>query len=73
MSEIASLRQRIETECMAMQQALQGYAVVSKHAIITQRFAAIGHHKEQLAAVVGEHEATRITYQTYARVIDARD
>lgn len=73
MSEIALLLQRIETECIAMQQALHGYAIVSRHDIIARRFEAIGQHKEQLAAVVGEHEAARITYQTYARVTDAHD
>lgn len=34
MSDIASLRQRIKTECRAMQQALHSSAVVSTHAII---------------------------------------
>lgn len=71
MSEIAALRQQIELECLAMHQALHGPAIVSTHAIIAQRFAAIGLHKQQLGAVVGEHEAARITYQTYVQVIDA--
>lgn len=73
MSEIASLRQRIETECIAMYQALHGYAVVARHDMIARRFEAIGRHKERLATVVGEHEATRITYQTYAQVAHAHD
>jgi len=73
MSEIAALRQQIETECLAMYQALHGPAIVSPHTIIARRFAAIGQHKERLTAVVGEHEATRITYQTYAQVVDVPD
>lgn len=73
MSEIAALRQQIETECIAMRQALHGPAIVSTHAMIARRFAAIGQHKEQLAAIVGEHEATRITYQTYTQVVNAHD
>ncbi len=73
MSEIAALRQRIEEECIAMHRALHGYAIVSRHDIIAQRFAAIGQYKEQLAAVVGEQEAMCITYQTYAQVADAHD
>ncbi len=73
MSEIALLRQRIETECRAMQQALHGYAVVARHDIIARRFASIGQHKEQLAAVVGEQEAVRITCQIYTQVVEAHD
>jgi len=68
-SDIAALRQRIETECAAIHQAMYGVAVVSKHEIIANRFAALHRHTGQLAHVVGEQEANRFTCQTYAQVM----
>jgi len=72
-SEIAALRQQIETECIAMKQALSGYAQVSRHEIIAHRFKAIEQHQEQLSQWVGEQEAQRICYETYEHVISAPD
>lgn len=72
-SEVAALRQRIETECVAMKQALSGYAVVSKHEIIACRFKAIEQHQKQLSQWVGEQEAQRICYETYEHIISTPD
>lgn len=69
-SEIARLRQQIELECIAMQQALTGFAIVSKHEIIQKRYEAIGHYQEQLQALVGETEAALIVIKAYAKVLE---
>lgn len=61
-SDVAALRRQIETECAAIHQALYGFAVVSKHTVIANRYTALHQHTGQLAAVVGESEALRITY-----------
>lgn len=72
-SEITALRQRIETECVAMKQALSGYAIVSRHEIITRRFKALEQHQEQLSQWVGVQEAQRICYETYEHIINTPD
>ena len=72
-SDIAAIRQQIILECEAMKQALYGYAVVSKHEVITHRFEALGRHQEQLTASVGAQEAQRILYETYEHIFDPPD
>lgn len=70
-SDVAALRRQIETECAAIHQAMYGFAVVSRHDIIARRYAALDQHTGHLAAVVGETEAIRITYQAYAQAVEA--
>ena len=70
-SDVAALRQQIETECAAIHQALYGFAVVSRHDIISRRYETLDHHRGHLATVVGESEALRITYQAYAQAVEA--
>ncbi len=72
-SDIAMLRQRIQTECEAMKQALFGYATVARHEIITHRFRALGQHQEQLARSIGPEEAQRIIFETYSQILGAPD
>lgn len=72
-SEVAVIRQQIERECLAMKAALFGYAVVSRHEIISHRFQAIGKHQERLMRSVGSQEAQRITYETYEQVLNVPD
>lgn len=72
-SKVVALRQQIEAECVAMKQALSGYAVVSTHEVIRRRFEAIGKHQEQLTRCVGTQEAQRILYETYEQVINVPD
>lgn len=69
-SEVAALRQRMEAECLAMKQALSGYAVVSRHDMIAHRFEAIGTCQKQLTAFVGSQEAQRMLCETYGQVFD---
>lgn len=70
-SDIAALRRHIETECAAIHQALYGFAVVSRHDIISRRYETLDHQRGHLAAAVGESEALRITYQAYAQAVEA--
>lgn len=72
-SEVAALRQQIEAECVAMKQALSGYAVVSKHDVIARRFEALGTCQDRLTAFVGSQEAQRMLCETYGQVFDVPD
>ncbi len=58
-SEVMQLRQRIDAEIAAMNQARHGYAAVARHEIITHHYEALTLCFEQLACQVGE--ATAIT------------
>ena len=69
MSEVARLRQQIELECEAMHRALEGYAVVSSHAIIQHKYEQLGKYQEQLASLVGEQEAMQTVVETYIKVV----
>ena len=68
-SEVARLRQQIELECAAMQQALHGFALTAQHEIIQSKYESLGHYHEQLEQLVGEKEAALITTEIYVRVI----
>lgn len=56
-SEIARLRVNIDQEIEAMRQGLSGYAIVSRHEVITHHFEKLGHMLENLSAYVGEQVA----------------
>ncbi len=66
-SEIATLRQRINDEIEASRLALQGFAVVSSHEIITQHYEQIGACLEELTSKVGQTEAIRIIIEQLER------
>lgn len=72
-SDVAALRQQIETECAAIHQAMSGFAVVSKHEVIANRYVALHQHTKQLAHVVGEQEANSFTCQTYVKAMGNRE
>lgn len=69
MSEVALLRQRIEMECAAMRQAMQGFRVTASHDIINNQYTAIGNIQEELADLVGEREAALIAVEAYIQVL----
>lgn len=69
MSEVARLRQQIELECEAMRQALYGYAIVSSHDIIEQKYKSLGKYQEDLEQHVGEEEAKKIVMEIYIKVV----
>lgn len=67
-SEVARLRQQIELECQALQN-LSGVAAGASHAMITHKYQMIEHNQAQLASLVGEKEAKKITYEAYVIVM----
>lgn len=69
MSEVARLREQIELECQAMQQALFGYAAVAYHKSIEQRYNNLRQHQEDLERHVGKEEARGIVAEIYVKVI----
>jgi len=64
-SEVARLRQQMEAETVAMQQALSGYASVARHNFITNRYQALDRYRNELVALVGEEKATTIFCEVY--------
>lgn len=68
-SEVAQLRQQIELECEAMQQALTGFAQSASHQFIHQKYANLEIAQHQLATLVGEEEATNIMVSVYCEVM----
>jgi len=68
-SEVAQLRQQLELEAQAMQQALHGFAISAQHAIIDRKYRAFGASQQQLVALIGEEEAATIATDIYIKVI----
>jgi hypothetical protein len=68
-SEVAQLRERIDQECEAMRQAMDGFAQTASHEFIHQRFHNLDVAQVQLAQLVGEKEATEIVVDAYIRKI----
>ena len=64
-SEMTCLLQQIETETIAMQQALSGYASVAPHSIITQRYQTINKAGFQLQNLVGKDYALALVFEVY--------
>ena len=73
LSEVASLRRKIELECEAMKLAMRGFAVTGSHDVINHKYRAIGTAQEKLAAIVGEKEAARIAVEVYIHVMDGAE
>ena len=69
MSEIARLRRQIELECDARRLAIDGYAAVTSHKAIEQRYKNLGKHQEDLEKHVGKEEARSIVVEIYATVV----
>ena len=59
-SEVLQLRQRIDAEIAAMNQARHGYAAVARHEIITHHYEALTLCLEELTRQVGEAAAITI-------------
>ena len=68
-SEVARLRQQIELECAAMQQALHGFALTSQHEIVQRKYKSVGYYNKQLEQLVGENEEALITIEIYVRMM----
>jgi hypothetical protein len=69
-SEVARIRRQIEEECVAMNLALQGFAISSRHEFIRSKYRILDGYQEQLGKLVGEDEATEITMNIYWKAIE---
>lgn len=71
-SEIARLRQQIETQLVAMRRGLAGLSSgTARHAFITARMERIGACQDGLASQLGEQAADMLVYTLYNNVMDA--
>jgi hypothetical protein len=64
-SEVARLRQRIEEEYQAAQQAVSGFRQAGKHEFITASLDRIGNYQTQLATLIGEEESVKVVCQIF--------
>jgi hypothetical protein len=70
MSEVANLRQQIDLEYQAMQNAMTGFAEGSaRHAFITARLNGVGRYRQALALLIGEEAAGMVIYERYLAAI----
>ena len=71
-SEIARLRQQIETQLIAMRRGLSGLSSgTARHAFITARMERIGAYQDGLVCQLGEQAADMLIYTLYNSVMDA--
>ncbi len=68
-SEVMQLRQRIDAEIAAMNQAKQVYAVVASHEVITHHFDRLAVWLEKLTVQVGEKAAVEMLAEQMERGI----
>jgi hypothetical protein len=68
-SEVARLREQIERECEALSLLTRGFALTAPHRIISERYKQLDQSREHLSTLVGEEEATAITYTIYNQVV----
>ncbi len=68
-SEVTQLRQRIDAEIAAMNQAKHGYAAVARHEVITHHLEILGFYLEQLTNQIGEEAAVKILAEQMERGI----
>jgi hypothetical protein len=69
-SEVARIRQQIDTELEAMKRGLYGVAAgTAKHQFIQARFQRIGDLMDTLTTYVGEQEARNISCLAYIRTM----
>ncbi len=72
-SEIARLRQQIETQLVAMRGGLSGLSAGSaRHAFINARMERIDAYQRGLACQLGEDAATMLVYGLYNEIMDAQ-
>jgi hypothetical protein len=71
-SEVARLRQQIETQLVAMRYGLTGLSSGSaRHAFINARMENIGAYQNDLAHRLGENDADLLVYGLYNEIMDA--
>ena len=70
MSEIADLRQQIDLEYQAMQNAMLLFAEGNaRHAFITARMNGVGYYQQALAVHIGKEAAGKFVYERYVAAI----
>lgn len=65
-SEVARLRQQIETECQAMRH-LTCFRQMASHEIITAAYDRLGEHHDQLIKLVGQQKAAEMIVEALGR------
>lgn len=74
LSEVACLREQIETQLVAMRRGLSGLAAgTARHAFISARMERVGTCQERLAGQLGEDHAALLVCEIYDEVMNASD
>ena len=68
-SEVARLRQQLESECEAIRRMFDEPAIVASHAIIQARYLNLEQHRSALEQHIGTEKALDTLIETYQRVI----
>jgi hypothetical protein len=63
-SEVARIRQLIALEYESVELAVKGLSITSRHDFIAKRQQNIQGYVQDLASIVGEHEATRMAFES---------
>jgi hypothetical protein len=71
-SQVAQIRQRIEEEYTAAQQALYAPAMVAKHDFITKRMENVQRAHAELQTIVGTDEAIKLVLETISNLPEMR-
>ena len=66
-SEVARVRQQIETECQAMRH-LAGFRQTASHKMITAAYDRLGEHHDQLIKLVGQQKAAEVIIEALGEV-----
>ncbi|MGH2506334.1 MAG: hypothetical protein ACRDHZ_02810 [Ktedonobacteraceae bacterium] len=73
-SDVARLREQIETQLVAMRRGISGLAAgTARHAFIHARMERIGTYQENLVNQLGEDAAALVVYGIYNEVMDTSD
>jgi vacuolar-type H+-ATPase subunit F/Vma7 len=72
MSEVARLKQQIETECEALRLAITGFRMAGSHDMINHQYDQLGEHYERLGKLIGEKEAIEILIVTLELTMDQK-
>jgi len=72
-SDVACLCRQIELECEALNRALAGYAILTRHEIIAYKHRALNHYQEQLTRIVGQKTALEISVNIYDQKVNAEN
>jgi hypothetical protein len=71
-SEVARLKQQIETECEALRLAIQGFRMAGSHDMINHQYDQLGAHYERLGKLIGEREAIEVLIVTLEMTMDQK-